>query len=70
MEENENFSGNEIKEIKPGLTGMWQANGRSDVSFKERCRLDVYYSKIWNLWLDIVIVYKTIRGIIHREGAM
>ncbi len=61
---------NEIKEIKPGLTGMWQANGRSDVSFKERCRLDVYYSKNWNLWLDIVIVYKTIRGIIHREGAM
>lgn len=59
-----------IIEVKPGITGMWQANGRSNLSFEGRCKLDVYYYKNWSLWLDIVIVYKTVRSIIHGTGAM
>lgn len=55
---------------KPGITGMWQAHGRSDVDFGERCRLDDYYYKNWSLWLDIVIIYKTIKGVLYGKGAM
>lgn len=55
---------------KPGITGMWQAHGRSDVDFDERCRLDDYYYKNWSLWLDIVIIYKTIKGVVYGTGAM
>lgn len=58
-----------IVKSKPGITGMWQANGRSDLSFEERCKLDVYYYKNWNLWLDIVIVFKTLQALLTHKGA-
>lgn len=59
-----------IIECKPGVTGMWQANGRSDVSFEERCRFDEYYYKNWSLTMEFIIVYKTIKGVIYGKGAM
>lgn len=59
-----------IIECKPGITGMWQANGRSDVSFEERCRFDEYYYKNWNLTMEFIIVYKTIKGVFYGKGAM
>lgn len=59
-----------ITECKPGITGMWQANGRSDVSFEERCRFDEYYYKNWNLTMEFIIVYKTIKGVLYGKGAM
>lgn len=55
---------------KPGVTGMWQAHGRSDVDFKERCKLDDYYYKNWSVWLDVVITYKTIKSVIYGHGAV
>lgn len=55
---------------KPGVTGMWQANGRSDVSFEERCMLDDYYYKNWNLTMEFIIIYKTIKGVFYGKGAM
>lgn len=55
---------------KPGITGMWQANGRSDVCFDERLKLDDYYYKNWSTWLDLIIVYKTIKGVVYGKGAM
>lgn len=55
---------------KPGITGMWQANGRSDVSFEERCRFDEYYYKNWNLTMEFIIVYKTIKGVFYGKGAI
>ncbi len=55
---------------KPGITGMWQANGRSDVGFAERCKLDVYYYDNWSIWLDIIIIVKTIKVVLRRDGAV
>lgn len=45
--------------IKPGITGMAQVSGRSDLSFNDEVRLDVYYIENWSLWLDILIILKT-----------
>lgn len=59
-----------IIKCKPGITGMWQANGRSDVGFVDRCQLDDYYFKNWTLGLDIVLIYKTIKGVIYGKGAL
>ena len=54
---------------KPGITGMWQVSGRSDVSFDRRCRLDEYYAKNQNFWLDFTIVIKTIKAVLASSGA-
>ena len=51
--------------IKPGLTGLPQTSGRSDLSFDEEVKLDRYYIENWSLWLDIKLVFKTI-GVILR----
>lgn len=59
-----------IVSCKPGITGMWQANGRSDVGFEERCKLDDYYYKNWNVMLDFIIIYKTVRSVVYGKGAM
>ena len=55
--------------IKPGLTGMWQVNGRSDLSWQESVRLDLYYVENWSLIGDIVILWRTLRVITHPVGA-
>lgn len=54
---------------KPGITGLWQVSGRSDTNYDYRVALDLWYVRNWNLWLDIVILIKTIRIVIRREGA-
>lgn len=59
-----------IVSSKPGITGMWQANGRSDVSFEERCRYDDYYNKNWSMMMEFIIIYKTVRGVVYGKGAM
>lgn len=59
-----------IVSVKPGLTGYWQVNGRSDKDFKERTEMDVAYVKDKNLWLDIKFVIKTALKIFVKEGAM
>jgi undecaprenyl-phosphate galactose phosphotransferase len=56
-------------EVLPGITGLWQISGRNDTSYDERVELDVWYVKNWNLWLDIVILIKTIKVVLKREGA-
>ena len=56
--------------VKPGITGMWQANGRSDVEdYDSRIALDLYYIRNWSLWLDVIIIVKTIKNVIYRKGA-
>ncbi|MCD8027863.1 MAG: exopolysaccharide biosynthesis polyprenyl glycosylphosphotransferase [Erysipelotrichaceae bacterium] len=55
---------------KPGITGMWQANGRSGVGFKDRCKLDDFYHKNWTFGLDLIIIYKTIKSVIYGKGAL
>lgn len=55
--------------VKPGITGLWQISGRSDVSEEERIRLDHSYVDNWSCVQDLVIVWRTIRSVIKREGA-
>ncbi len=55
--------------IKPGLTGMWQVNGRSDLSWEESVRLDLYYVENWSLTGDLVIMWRTVRVLTHPVGA-
>lgn len=55
--------------IKPGITGPWQVSGRSDVSFEEWVRLDLYYIQNWSLLLDLTILLKTIVVVLTRRGA-
>jgi len=58
-----------IARVRPGITGLWQVSGRNLLSFKERLLLDEYYIRNWSLWLDIVILLKTIKVFCTREGA-
>ena len=60
---------NSIIKVKPGITGMWQVSGRSDTEFEERLKLDEYYVRNWSLWLDIVIILKTIKAVFAKRGA-
>jgi exopolysaccharide biosynthesis polyprenyl glycosylphosphotransferase len=53
----------------PGITGYWQISGRSDLSFDEMVRLDLYYIKNWSLSLDLKIIFKTFRAVLKHEGA-
>jgi len=55
--------------IKPGLTGMWQINGRSDLSWDESVRLDLYYVENWSLLGDIIILWRTVKVLIKPVGA-
>lgn len=56
--------------VKPGLTGYWQANGRSDTSYEERVQMDMYYIDNRSFWLDIKIIFKTVISVIKKEGAV
>ncbi|KPK02566.1 MAG: hypothetical protein AMK71_01845 [Nitrospira bacterium SG8_35_4] len=56
--------------VPPGVTGLWQVSGRSNTSYDYRIALDSWYVRNWNLWLDIVILFKTIRVVMKREGAI
>ena len=53
----------------PGITGLWQVSGRNILDFDERVQLDTWYVLNWSLWLDIVILFKTIRVVLNKEGA-
>lgn len=61
-----------IIQMKPGLTGMWQTHGRSDVDFEDRLALDEYYYRNYNLWLDVTLLVKTVRTMLagSHAGAM
>ena len=57
-----------ILSVKPGITGLWQVSGRNDVDFKSRVNLDIWYIQNWNLWMDLVILIKTIKTVLFRDG--
>lgn len=58
-----------ILEAKPGLTGLWQVSGRNRLSFAKRLRLDMWYVRNWSLWIDIVMILKTIKVVVRGDGA-
>lgn len=55
--------------VRPGLTGLWQVSGRSDLSFDEAIRMDLYYVDNWSITGDIIIMLKTIRAVFGSHGA-
>lgn len=54
---------------KPGMTGLWQVSGRSDVDYETRVYLDAWYVKNWSMWNDIAILFKTIAVVLRKDGA-
>lgn len=57
------------KQVRPGMTGYWQANGRSDTTYDERVGMDNFYITNWTPWLDLVILLQTIRVVVMGRGA-
>jgi exopolysaccharide biosynthesis polyprenyl glycosylphosphotransferase len=55
--------------VKPGLTGLWQVSGRSNLSWQESVRLDLYYVENWSMMADVVILFRTLRAVLKRDGA-
>jgi len=55
--------------VKPGITGLWQVSGRSDTDYAFRVNIDKWYVLNWSLWLDIVILIKTIKVVLKKDGA-
>ncbi|MCS7072338.1 MAG: sugar transferase, partial [Anaerolinea sp.] len=56
-------------QIKPGMTGLWQVSGRSEIPFDEMCLLDIYYIENWSMGLDAQILMMTIPRVLLRQGA-
>jgi exopolysaccharide biosynthesis polyprenyl glycosylphosphotransferase len=56
-------------DVTPGLTGLWQVSGRSDLTFDEMVKLDLFYAENWSLALDTKIILKTVPAVLKREGA-
>ena len=59
-----------IIEMTPGLTGLWQVSGRSNISFEERVKLDMEYYKKNSFWGDMKILLKTITAVLNKKGAV
>jgi lipopolysaccharide/colanic/teichoic acid biosynthesis glycosyltransferase len=55
--------------VKPGMTGLWQVSGRSDLSWEDGIRLDLYYVENWSLATDVTILWKTVGAVAARRGA-
>jgi lipopolysaccharide/colanic/teichoic acid biosynthesis glycosyltransferase len=58
-----------LQEVRPGITGLWQVEGRSKTSFDDMVRLDLRYIRNWSLWLDVKILFKTIIVVVRCDGA-
>lgn len=60
----------EMHKVKPGITGYWQVQGRSDVNFDKRIEMDAYYARKKSIWFDILILLKTPYAMISGKGAV
>ncbi|PWL71430.1 MAG: hypothetical protein DBY23_03305 [Bacillota bacterium] len=71
LDEVENYKKNKAKflSIRPGLTGFWASNGRSNVSYKKRMQMELYYVDHCSIFLDIKIIFRTFIKVLKREGA-
>ena len=59
----------EILRVSPGITGLWQVSGRNRTTFEERVQMDAYYVRNWSVWLDLVILVRTLESVIFGRGA-
>ena len=55
--------------VRPGVTGLWQVSGRSDLDWDQSVRLDLSYVENWSMGMDLVIILKTVRAVLRRDGA-
>jgi lipopolysaccharide/colanic/teichoic acid biosynthesis glycosyltransferase len=56
--------------VKPGITGLWQVSGRSDLSYDDRVQLDMYYIRNYSVWLDLqILCVQTVPAVINGRGA-
>jgi lipopolysaccharide/colanic/teichoic acid biosynthesis glycosyltransferase len=55
--------------VKPGITGLWQASGRSDTDYARRVALDIHYVLNWSPWMDIWILRRTVSAVLFMRGA-
>ena len=55
--------------VKPGLTGLWQVSGRSDIDYQERVRLDMHYIRNWTIWQDLYLIVITLPAVLKKKGA-
>jgi undecaprenyl-phosphate galactose phosphotransferase len=55
--------------VKPGITGLWQTSGRNDIDYERRVFLDAWYIRNWSLWHDAVILLRTVKVVLNRNGA-
>jgi len=57
------------RQVRPGITGLWQVSGRSHTSFEQRAAIDSWYVRNWSLWIDWVVLLKTVRVVLSGKGA-
>ena len=55
--------------VPPGITGLWQVSGRSELTFDEMVLLDLYYIEHWSPWLDLALLLRTVPKVVARDGA-
>ena len=55
--------------VRPGITGMWQTSGRSDIDYGERVQMDTWYVRNWNIWFDVVLLWRTFGVVLGKKGA-
>ena len=55
--------------VTPGLTGLWQVSGRNNTTYEERVAFDDYYVRNWSIWMDLYILARTFRAVLHADGA-
>ena len=58
-----------VPAVRPGLTGLWQVSGRSELSVEQAIRLDLYYVENWSLFLDLIIIVRTVWVVLRSRGA-
>ena len=64
------FLKNKVLSVKPGITGYWAANGRSNTSYEERVRMEAKYVDCFSILMDIKILFKTVSSVLKKEGAV
>ncbi|MCC6190178.1 MAG: sugar transferase [Anaerolineales bacterium] len=68
MEKYDQWSMN-LLTVPPGITGVWQVSGRSNITYDERVQLDMYYIRNWSIWLDLQLLWQTIPAVLRGTGA-
>jgi lipopolysaccharide/colanic/teichoic acid biosynthesis glycosyltransferase len=59
----------EILSVKPGITGLWQVSGRSNLSYTDRARLDLEYTRTRSVWMDLKLLLLTVPAVLQKRGA-